>query len=255
MALSATVPPAAGDPLRDRTGPSWGERAPWEEPLTGDLLAAARRRRVRRAAAWSAGGLGVAAAALFAVGDLPVVVPDPEPQQALTLLARTATDRVAAGEDVLAGVVPASAAATPGTRDTAALAWVADRGWARPGDLPAGLDVTALRLLGEHGEMLEIDLSGAAGHVVVRQQAGRLAAGRAQTVAGRRVTVLSDEPMHVAFQSDDVVVDIAADVPADVLGQVLSAFPADGYDAGVLPRIARGWSTVRSTATGAQPQP
>ncbi|PZR55092.1 zf-HC2 domain-containing protein [Xylanimonas oleitrophica] len=265
LALSATVPPTQGDPLRERPQPGpWSARAPWEGTLTGDLAASARRRRVRRAVGVGVGGLGAAAAALFAVGNVPVVVPDPSPQHVLTLLARTGPDAAAAGQDVLGSVVPPGAAAVaaglgPGTdaRDAAALDWVGRQGWVSPDALPAGLDVTALRLVGARGEILELDLSGEAGHVVVREQVGRLApgTGTTQRLGGREVAVLSSEPWHVAWQCDDVVVDVAADVPQEVLEQVLTAFPGDGYDAGVLPRIARGWSVVTGTATGAQPQP
>lgn len=315
LALSASIPPTTGDPLRDAPRPA-GHRpepavAPWEGPLTVDLAAAARRRRLCRLAAAGAGSVAVVAGALFAAGDLPVVVPDPSPQQVLTLLGRTAPDEAAEGQDVLpqirraaggtgpqasagpgagrtAGEVAARAAAGAGLADVAAsgrlvrggdggdggdagaagaapagevldqavLAWVSEHGWVPPRGLPEAVDVTAVRLLGPRGQVLELDLTGPQGHVVVRQQAGRLPAGSTAPavelgLADRRVQLLSTEPWHVAWQAGDVVVDVAADVPHEVMTQVVAAFPADGYDAGVLPRIARGWSTV----TGALPEP
>jgi hypothetical protein len=243
MALSATVPPTAGDPLRERRVGAVGAPAAFVAPLTGDLAAAARRRRVRRGIGIGVGGAGLAVAALFAAGAAPVVVPDPAPAQALTLLARTSADATAAGDDLL-GVGLASTA-TPGS----ALGWVSEHGWAGPAALPDGLEMTTLRLLGEDAQVLELDLAGTSGHVVVREQRGRLAPPEdavEEALGGRTVTVLSTEPWHVAWQAGDLVVDVAADVPRDVLESVLAAFPADGFDGGVLPRIARGWTTVRS---------
>ncbi|WP_425954734.1 zf-HC2 domain-containing protein [Xylanimonas sp. McL0601] len=259
MALSASVPPTAGDPLRERpAGPGQvgaARTAAFTAPLSGDLMAVARRRRVRRALSAGVGGIGVAAAALFAAGDVPVVVPDPAPAEALTLLARTGPDVGAAGDDVLGLAVSTVAPAEdPDARDASALQWVADQGWVRPAAVPAGLDVSTLRLVGAEATVLEIDLAGAVGHVVAREQRGRLdaalAEGRAELLGGRRVAVLSTEPWHVAWQSGDVVVDVAADVPRDVLETVVAGFPADRYDAGVLPRIARGWSTLRGAMAG-----
>lgn len=252
LALSATVPSSDGDPLRERPQPGPWEPAPWTAPLTNDLLAAARRRRARRLAALGVGGAGVAAAALFAVGDVPVVAPDPSPEQVLTLLARAEPDETAAGQDVLSTVAPAATYAAADSRDSAALAWMGDKGWVRPDRLSEGLDVSALRLVGAQAEVVELDLTGSVGQVVVREQVGRLdaSAGERRSLGGREVVVLSTEPWHVAWQADDVVVDVAADVPREVMDEVVSAFPADRYDAGVLARVARGWSTV----TGALPQ-
>jgi hypothetical protein len=253
LALSATVPSCEGDPLRQRPQQDpWAQPSPWTAPLTNDLLAAARRRRVRRLAALGAGGVGVAAVALFAVGDVPVVAPDPSPEQVLTLLARAEPSETAAGEDLLGAVAPVATHRAADSRDSAALTWMGDQGWVRPERLPDGLDVSALRLLGPGADVVELDLAGSAGHVVVREQVGRLDAstGERRTVGGRAVVVLSTEPWHVAWQADDVVVDVAADVPQEVMAQVVAAFPADGYDSGVLARVVRGWSTV----TGALPQ-
>lgn len=252
LALSASVPPSEGDPLRERPQVASWEPEPWSAPLTNDLVAADRRRRVRRLVAAGAGGVGVAAAALFAVGDVPVVAPDPSAEQVLTLLARAEPDEIAAGQDVLGTVAPAATHAVADSRDTAALAWMGGEGWVRPDRLPDGLDVSALRLVGPEAEIVELDLSGSVGHVVVREQVGRLDArtGERGSLGGRDVVVLSTEPWHVAWQADDVVVDVAADVPQEVMAQVVAAFPADGYDSGVLARVARGWSTV----TGALPQ-
>ncbi|QAY62029.1 zf-HC2 domain-containing protein [Xylanimonas allomyrinae] len=254
MALSASVPSAAGDPLRERSDGPWPVGGPgaaaFTAPLSGDLMAVARRRRSRRVLAAGLGGIGLAAAALFAAGDLPVVVPDPAPAEALTLLARTGASGDAAGDVVLGQ----ASSIRSGAWDAAALAWVTEEGWVPPASLPAGLGVSTLRLVGADATVLEIDLEGSAGHVVAREQRGRLdgtlAGGRTERIAGHTVTVLSTEPWHVAWQAGDVVVDVAADVPRDVLEAVLAAFPSDGYDAGVLPRIARGWDTVRTAVAG-----
>ena len=240
MALSATVPPTSGDPLRERPAapsPVGATAAPFVAPLSGDLMAAARRRRRRRAIGIGAGGLAVAAMGLFSVGDVPVVVPDPAPAQALTRLARTGD--------------PISLDGTTTPAGAAALTWVDTHGWAGPESIPTGLDVAAVRLVGSGARVLEIDLAGGVGRAVVREQEGRLASGPTRALGGRTVTVLSTAPWHVAWQDGDMVVDVAADVPLPVLEQVVAAFPSGRFDGGVLPRIARGWSAVRSAVVPA----
>jgi hypothetical protein len=77
---------------------------------------------------------------------------------------------------------------------------------------------------------------------VVRERPGQLAQDGAGGTGG--VQVLASEPAHVAWQSDDMVVDVVADAPDEVLTQLVASFGEHGYDAGVLPRIARGWHTV-----------
>jgi hypothetical protein len=123
-----------------------------------------------------------------------------------------------------------------------AAAWLADHGWVAPERLPEGYDVTSVRVVGTDPDAIELDLEGPEGTAVVREQVGRLeAAGQAD--AGR-VTVLSRDPWHVAWQAGDVALEVVGDVPDDVLADLVAAFPGDGYDAGVLPRISRGWTTV-----------
>ena len=97
-------------------------------------------------------------------------------------------------------------------------------------------------------------MAGPDGTVVGRQRAGQLAdasAGRGLDVPGHDVQVLSADPWHVAWQAGDVAVDVTADVPRDVLTEIVAAFPGGGYDAGVLPQLSRGWTTV----TGALSRP
>lgn len=256
LALSASIPPSDGDPLRKpERAARWEVPAQWQSTLTGDLAARRRRRRTQRLVAAGAGGVGVLGCALFALGQSPVVTPDPSRSAALTLLAH-----VGDGADVLS----ASGETTTSGATEQAAAWLGDNGWVAPRALPRGYEITATRLSGG-GEVVEIDIEGPDGALVVRQEHGRLAdltqdsnadgaAGMTDAAAaaglddldadGRDVEILSSEPWHVAWQAGDVVVDVAADVRQDVLADVVAAFPGRGYDAGVLPRISRGWTTV-----------
>ncbi|GAA1853049.1 zf-HC2 domain-containing protein [Myceligenerans crystallogenes] len=261
MALQASIPDAADDPLRSRRTTGFGSPAldapsrrggpaGWGGvPLPGLVdgvrltgqLSTGRRRTARFLVfgAGSAGALGLAA--LFVLGQGPQVVPEVSAADAMTMLARTGPDERAAGVDVLAGLAPAGA--VPEQRSAAALDWATAQGWVVPGTLPDGLEVSAVRLVGSRGEILEIDLAGEAGHAVVREQVGTLPGDESVHVLGRT-------PAHVAWQADGVVVDVVADLPEDMLDSFVASFPAAGYDAGVLSRIERGWSTATGAITG-----
>ncbi len=241
MALQASIPPTDEDPLRrpflgpdPLAAPVWSASA--FDGFDGRIDRPARRRRAARITALGVGGAGVLGLALFTLGDVPVVSPQLSAQTSMTMLGRTGPDAAAAGQDVLAGLDVDADQVTP-----AALDWVADNGWVAPADLPDGYSVSAMRLVGEEGQTLEIDLTGPSGHAVVRERAGQLA--RSGTTVGG-VQVLATEPAHVAWQSDDMVVDVVADAPEEVLTELVASFGEHGYDAGVLPRIARGWHTV-----------
>ncbi|MFI9485458.1 zf-HC2 domain-containing protein [Promicromonospora sp. NPDC052451] len=245
MALQASIPPTDEDPLRrPLLGPDPLSVPAWQTAsftggggFDGSLDKPARRRRTTRIAALGVGGVGVLGLALFTLGDVPVVSPQLSAQTSMTMLGRTGPDTAAAGQDVLATLEGGS-----GGRTSAALDWVADNGWVAPSDLPDGYTVSAMRLVGDQGQTLEIDLTGPSGRAVVRERPGQLAQDGATTVGG--VQVLATEPAHVAWQSDDMVVDVVAEAPEEVLSELVASFGAHGYDAGVLPRIARGWHTV-----------
>ncbi|MFD6137668.1 zf-HC2 domain-containing protein [Isoptericola sp. NPDC060257] len=261
LALSASIPSATGDPLRDRgRSADWERPRAWEPSLSGDL-GSRRRHRTRRLVAAGAGGVGVLGVALFVLGQAPVVSPDPSRVAALTLLA----DAEPGGHDVAAG--------RAATAD--ALAWLADHGWSAPAALPDGYAVTALRTDGCAGDggpdaaAVELDLSGPDGSAVACLRQGRLAdlgtavagtTGGATdgstgglAVRGHDVRVLSADPWHVAWQSGDTVVDVATDVDADALAELVAAFPgsAAGDDTGVLREISRGWTIMTGAMSGA----
>ena len=241
MALQASIPSADEDPLRRPfLGPDPLAAPVWPASGFGDfdgrIDRPARRRRTARITALGVGGAGVLGLALFTLGDMPVVSPQLSAQTSMTMLGRTGPDDAAAGQDVLAELDVAPGQVTP-----AALDWAADNGWVAPADLPDGYTVSAMRLVGDQGQTLEIDLTGPSGHAVVRERAGQLAQG-GTAVGG--VQVLATEPAHVAWQSEDMVVDVVADAPEEVLTELVASFGEHGYDAGVLPRIARGWHTV-----------
>lgn len=245
MALQASIPPTDDDPLRRPfLGPDPLSVPVWQtssfdggDAFDGRLDRPARRRRAARFTALGVGGAGVLGLALFTLGDVPVVSPQLSAQTSMTMLGRTGPDTTAAGQDVLATLDVAPEQVTP-----AALDWAADNGWAAPSDLPAGYTVSAMRLVGDQGQTLEIDLVGPSGHAVVRERPGQLAQNGSAALGG--VQVLATEPAHVAWQSDDMVVDVVADAPEEVLSDLVASFGEHGYDAGVLPRIARGWHTV-----------
>ncbi|MFJ3408248.1 zf-HC2 domain-containing protein [Promicromonospora sp. NPDC090134] len=241
MALQASIPSTDEDPLRRPfLGPDPLAAPVWQASGLGDfdgrIDRPARRRRTARITALGVGGAGVLGLALFTLGDMPVVSPQLSAQTSMTMLGRTGPDAAAAGQDVLAELDVAPGQVTP-----AALDWATDNGWVAPADLPDGYTVSAMRLVGDQGQTLEIDLTGPSGHAVVRERAGQLAQG-GTTVGG--VQVLATEPAHVAWQSEDMVVDVVADAPEEVLTELVASFGEHGYDAGVLPRIARGWHTV-----------
>ena len=276
LALSASIPPSDGDPLRDQGGSrTWERRTPWEPTLTGDLHARRRRQRRVRATIVGTGGVGMLGVVLLVLGQGDVVAPDPSRSAALSVLAGASAAAPGGGA--------AWSGATDRQRTEAAHDWLTDQGWAPFADLPSGYEVRALRLVSGAGEgpasdlltapvalaeaqgtsgggtgparrVVELDLDGPDGAVVVRQRAGQLAdvatAGGLE-VPGHDVQVLSDDPWHVAWQAGEVTVDVTADVPQDVLTQIVAAFPGGGYDAGVLPQLSRGWTTV----TGALSRP
>ncbi|MGI5189974.1 zf-HC2 domain-containing protein [Promicromonospora sp. CA-289599] len=245
MALQASIPPTDDDPLRRPfLGPDPLSAPMWQTSafdvgagFDGRVDRPARRRRTARITALGVGGVGVLGLALFTLGDVPVVSPQLSAQTSMTMLGRTGPDTAAAGQDVLATLDVTYDQLTP-----AALDWAADNGWAAPSELPDGYTVSAMRLVGDQGQTLEIDLVGPSGHAVVRERPGQLAQDGAVGAGG--VRVLASEPAHVAWQSDDMVVDVVADAPDEVLTQLVASFGEHGYDAGVLPRIARGWHTV-----------
>jgi len=245
MALQASIPPTDDDPLRRPfLGPDPLSVPVWQTSafdgttgFAGRIDRPARRRRAARITALGVGGVGALGLALFTLGDVPVVSPQLSAQTSMTMLGRTGPDEAAAGQDVLATLD-----AAPGQLTSVALDWAADNGWAAPTELPDGYAVSAMRLVGEEGQTLEIDLTGPSGHAVVRERPGQLA--QDGTAAAGGVQVLASEPAHVAWQSDDMVVDVVADAPDAVLTELVASFGEHGYDAGVLPRIARGWHTV-----------
>ncbi|MFE4465334.1 anti-sigma factor family protein [Oerskovia sp. NPDC056781] len=263
LALSSEIPAAQGDPLRQ--GPP--ARDPWaaapeagalRDALTGDFVAHARRRRSRRTVVAASSGLAVLAVALFTLGDRPVVVPDRHVAAPLTLLAQAGDDAPDATDPGLVPVRPtaggsgtsASGAAPTDSMDlvdSAALAWMADHGWTSPSGILEGFDVTGVHLVGDDRDVLQVDLAGPEGTIVVREQVGRLdttSLTRSEGFDGRAVYVLSDEPWHVVWQAGDTVIDVVAEARKEVLAAFVATFPAHDFDAGVPARISRGWTTM-----------
>ncbi|QTE28808.1 zf-HC2 domain-containing protein [Pengzhenrongella sicca] len=226
--------------------------------LTGEL--GARRSPRVRLAAGSLAGLGVVAASLFLLGAQPVVVPDSEPAQALTTLggasAPGGTSATAWAPELATRLAASTSSPSAMTSDAAVLAWMRDAGWSSPVGLPDGYAVTGARLVGADREVLELDLEGPHGVIVLTEQAGELdveaLAGAAElTVGDRTVFVLSRQPWHAVWQAGDTVVSVVADGQTDAATELVADFPAAEYDDGLPARLTRGWDTV----TGALARP
>lgn len=248
--------------------------------LHGDL---GRRRlptRVTAGAAMSAAVLGVV---LFHLGDLPPVIPEVHPAQALTVLSHARTQPVAAHAEVRRlsaptvtatttalswtsaptaspragddadggpGEPPAGAPdpAAPGGQD-AVVAWLSGEGWPVPDALPPGYRIAALLEVPGPTPALELDLAGPSGAIVVTLQRGRLAAtppGDGEPVAAREheVHVLSRAPWHAVWQCDDTVIDVTGQAPASDLTALVAAYPVGQPDEGLTGRMSRGWAVL-----------
>lgn len=232
--------------------------------MTGDVTR--RRRSGVRVVIGSVAGMGVVAAALFALGEAPAVAPDEHPAQALTLLAQSASGGSGsglgssgtgsagyAGAAMMAGLAVPDAL-VPDDQQTF-LTWMNAHGWACPAGLPDGTSVRAVRLTGDGDGVLEIDLSTPHGQVVLTEQRGRLdtaaLAGVEQVTFGdARAYVLSRAPWHLAWQSQDAVVELVSDAPVAQVEDVVKDFPADAYDDAAPARILRGWHTLTGAITG-----
>uniref|UniRef100_UPI0013E9982E hypothetical protein n=1 Tax=Cellulomonas endophytica TaxID=2494735 RepID=UPI0013E9982E len=244
------------------SGPSAGAPgpvAPWlsdpVRPLPGHALRGdLRRPRVpRRAVLGSLAGAGALAAALFALGARPAVVPGDHPGEALDLLAQVpgtttaAALRTGAAADLVGpGAVETADEAQAGVLEVGA--WLRDHDWAFPETLPAGWVVTRWAWVAD-GDALEVDLEGPSGTpVVLTEQQGRLDLSALEgaplaDVGGRDVHVLASAPWHGVWQSGDCVVQVLAPTEADAAALV-AAIPAAAYDDGLAARLDRGWGTV-----------
>jgi hypothetical protein len=262
LAAEPTVPHPPASPVgrRDRRRPvvPLGESA-FAVParaLSGDLVA--RRRLDARALVGAVTGAGVVVSALFVLGEQPRVTPPTHPADALTALGRAPQEppvRHGSAEGQIRATLAATGslgdgpAAAQGLTEAAVLEWVRGQGWTGPQRLPGGYDVTAVRLTGEDGEVLEVDLTGPHGRVVLTEQRGVLdvaALGPVQqrTIDGRTLYVVSRHPWHAVWQADDTVVSIVSEAPGERVVDVVEAFPVAGYDDGIPARLTRGWDTV-----------
>ncbi|MGN8246819.1 zf-HC2 domain-containing protein [Cellulomonas soli] len=213
--------------------------------LRGDVTGRSRARLGRGALA----GAGAVAAALFVLGARPVVVPSAHPGADLGLLGGAVSSE-GSTVDVLADDTGTPAVQAETT------SWLRDHSWTFPQSLPDGWTVTAVRWSGDDDDVLEVDLAGPDGPVVLTEQQGRLdtealADAQVQTVQGCTVYVLSTSPWHVVWQSDATVVEAVAAQSSDSVQSVVAAFPGGTFDDGVPARITRGWDTV--TGVFAQP--
>ena len=204
------------------------------------------RRRLRTTVG-SLTGLGVVAVALFLLGDRPTVAPVTEPAEALSLLGDAGTAALPVVADAGAGTAAPGSGPGEGGSTQEYLDWMRAEGWTSPAQVPAGWTVAAVHLR-EDGRLLEVDLTGPTGEVVVTEQHGRLdlsalTAAEPLDVAGRTVYLLSDEPWHAAWQSGDTVVEVVSSPTGTGATEVVAQFPEAEFDAGLPARLTRGWDT------------
>ncbi|GAA2727028.1 anti-sigma factor [Cellulomonas aerilata] len=226
--------------------------------LSGDLVR--RRRFDPRAVIGVVTGAGVVMTALLLLGEEPRVAPSTHRADALTALSRAPQEwAVGSGSAerqihaTLAAVAPLGAGSDPAAvqrlTDSAVLDWVRGEGWTGPDRLPDGYVVTDVRITGDDAEMLEVDLAGPDGRVVLTEQHGwldvtSLGPVEERTIDGRTLYVVSRHPWHAVWQADDTVVSIVSEAPEDRVADVVDAFPVAGYDDGIPARLTRGWDTV-----------
>ncbi|MBT0992784.1 zf-HC2 domain-containing protein [Cellulomonas sp. DKR-3] len=246
-APSAVPPPPPRDPFAppSLTVPALHGRQ--ARALRGDVAA---HRSVSRIAATSLAGVGALAAMLFVMGEQPAVVPVGHPGTDLDLLGSAAA-ATSARTTALADGMPAGLAGQDGQEVAAALR---DGGWSFPTSLPTGWSVADVRWSDETdgAPVLEVDLAGPEGTLVVTEQEGRLDLAALDgadviEVGGRQAYVLSYAPWHAVWQCDDTVVQVVAGGDAS---SIVAAFPGGAYDDGVPARIWRGWSTVTGALEG-----
>ncbi|MCR6493866.1 zf-HC2 domain-containing protein [Cellulomonas sp. P24] len=225
--------------------------------MRGDVMS---RHGTRRWVASSVVGVGAAALALFVLGDAHVVAPSDRPAEAMALLSHV-EEADTGGVSVASLRTGSSAAGSADTVDGlnlaggqgAVLAWMHANGWPCPGAFPAGASVTGVRLTGDG--VLEVDVDTPRGQFVLTEQRGvldtALLAGADQVdVGGTSAYVLSRSPWHLAWQSQDTVVEIVSDAGREQVQQVARTIPAAAFDDAAAARIIRGWHTVTGVVAG-----
>lgn len=90
--------------------------------------------------------------------------------------------------------------------------------------------------------------------IMVREQTGQLAAEqldsvRTTRVSGRTVYVLSQEPLHLVWQSDDTVIDLVTPHNNPAVTSVIESYPDKDFPNGIERRLARGWATLSGAKT------
>ncbi|MHB1488964.1 MAG: zf-HC2 domain-containing protein [Cellulomonas sp.] len=222
--------------------------------MRGDVTG---RHGARRWVTSSVVGVGAAALALFVLGDAHVVAPSERPAQAMALLAHV-EDAAAGSASVVSRDAGASAASTVDGLNLdggqgAVLAWMHANGWPCPGELPTGATVTAVRLTAD--EVLEVDVETPRGQLVLTEQRGILdtstvAGADRVDVGGASAYVLSRSPWHLAWQSQDTVVELVSDAGRDQVQQVARTIPAEAFSDAPPARIVRGWQIVTGVISG-----
>ena len=255
LSTQAQVAPADPGGRRMREDPG----APWADgrcvPLpgsrgglpSGGLRGDVRPRHVP-VAALAAGALGVGlVAVLFALGGEPVASPDQHPGQALGLLSRAA-DAVEPPSLTIANVDQAGGGAPADVVDMTSLEASPAFAWAGEVPVPAGYRIAAVRTWSAPVPVVEVDLAGPHGLLVVTQTLARLdenaVGGVATEIGDRTVFVLSRSPWQAVWQSGDVMVDVVAEVHSGAVSDLVAAASVRAYDDGAQARFVRGWQNL-----------
>ena len=99
------------------------------------------------------------------------------------------------------------------------------------------------------GKTVQVDMRGGDGLVVVREHIGRLdedavQAVPAELIDGRSVYVLSQEPWHAVWQSDQSVIEVVSAHRSAAVSELLATFPDEEFHDSLNRRIARGWRAL-----------
>lgn len=102
----------------------------------------------------------------------------------------------------------------------------------------------------------QVDLGQQDDPIMVREQAGKLAtedldAVATTRIADRTVFVLSVEPLHLVWQSSDIVVDLVAAGQTQAVTEVIEHYPNHSFPSGFEHQIARGWATLTGASADA----
>lgn len=191
--------------------------------------------------------LGGACVAAFLLGARPHVTP----QTDHTILAERLS--VLRGNASFSPIYEISNRFSDGTSHgvdyTKLVKWLEAHGWTAPQTLPVGATITEVGFLASRPHELEFVVDTPGGEVVIIESHGILDVSRydsPQVVAEKDGPIykLSDQPIHLAWQSGDTVIELVSDNGFDELLEFAETFEASQHDSGYTARLARGFTQL-----------